>query len=877
MNPERWRRLKEVFGEALEQAGDERASFLARVCADDPALSAEVESLLVSHEGAGGVLDTPLLQLPAGGVGEGSESPAELARGRLGPYQLLREIGHGGMGTVYLAARVDQEYRKNVAIKVIRRGMDSEFVVSRFRNERQILAALVHPNVAALLDGGTTEDGLPYFVMEYVEGEPIDRYCDAHRHSITRRLELFLAVCGAVQYAHRSLVVHRDLKPGNILVTREGVPKLLDFGVAKLLDGTGVSADETSTQLRFVTVGYASPEQILGGRITTASDVYSLGALLYLLLTGQRAYASATVDNLARAACEEEPSKPSEAGSKVPPGQDPGRSLTPEGLSALREGTPDKLRRRLAGDLDTIVLKAMRKEPGRRYASVEQLSEDIRRHLGGHPVLARPANAWYRIRKFAARNRIGVAATALVVLSVAGGFVETSRQRARAERRFADVRKLANSFLFEFHDAVRDLPGSTKARALVVKRAQEYLDNLAHEAAGDRSLQRELAEAYEKLGEVQGSWVTGLGDIRGATASLQRAVSIREAIASDATGGESSLALARSLGRLGIMRATSGDRSGIDDARRALGLAEAAISIHPEDPEARRTVAWSSKYVGQALAVSDDHAAALPHFRRAVTIFEGIVAADPKDLDMQRALANSYYDIGSSGRGSASDRLAAAKEAEQFLRKAIAINVARVEAQPTSVLARLDLSFSHMGLGEALKDMGQLEAALESFRRTLALCEVVAGADAANAPAHLYVAEAHAFLGETLVLAGSPGGALDHLLEASRIVGDLSRADPKNAYERVYLAQLYSDLGGAEVDLARGPKAPGGDGAAHWRSAQSWYAKSQEIYRELREQGKMSANRARDSENNAKQLVACDAALATSHYRGIDRQYRPPR
>jgi eukaryotic-like serine/threonine-protein kinase len=313
---------------------------------------------------------------------------------RIGPYRVLREIGRGGMGSVYLAARADDAFQKLVAIKIIRRGLDTDDVLRRFRSERQILATLDDPNITRLLDGGTTDDGLPYFVMEYVEGEPIDQYCDARKLNITERLKLFQGVCAAVSYAHQNLVIHRDIKPGNVLVTKEGLPRLLDFGIAKLLaPGAG---HRTTTMLRPLTPEFASPEQVRGELVTTASDVYSLGVRLYQLLTGRRPYraATGTAAEIEAAICDEEPEKPSLAITRCgKTASTLGASPSPEAVSATREGTRDKLRRRLAGDLDNIVLLALRKEPQRRYASANQLSEDIGRHLTSLPVIARPDTA----------------------------------------------------------------------------------------------------------------------------------------------------------------------------------------------------------------------------------------------------------------------------------------------------------------------------------------------------------------------------------------------------------------------------------------------------------------------------------------------------
>ena len=372
----------------------------------------------------------------------------------IGPYKLIRKIGQGGMGAVYLASRDDDEYKKRVAIKLVKRGMDSEEVLNRFRHERQILASLDHPNIARLLDGGTTEDGLPYFVMEYIEGTPVDTYCDERRLSINERLNLFRKVCSAISYAHQNLVVHRDIKPGNILVTSNGEPKLLDFGIAKLLNPELYAQTILTTALstRLMTPDYASPEQVRGRKITTATDIYSLGVVLYELLTGHRPYRikSYTQEEIERIICRETIEKPSTAINRVVTGKDGAQqtAITPEIVSETREGQPEKLRKRLAGDLDNIVLMAMRKEPERRYVSAEQFSEDIRRHLEGLPVIARKDTFAYRASKFIRRNKIGVAAAAafLILAVTATALIINQSIRASRER---DKAQQVSRFLVE--------------------------------------------------------------------------------------------------------------------------------------------------------------------------------------------------------------------------------------------------------------------------------------------------------------------------------------------------------------------------------------------------------------------------------------------
>ncbi|PYJ07784.1 MAG: hypothetical protein DMF06_14715 [Verrucomicrobia bacterium] len=419
---ERWARVKELFEAAADLDSSQRALLLEKECGDDEALRRDLETLLESDELTGDFIEEPASAIPRDLFPDNGEEP--IAGRKFGAYQLIREIGRGGLGAVYLAARADDEYRKEVAIKVIRRGLDTDDIIRRFRNERQILAQLDHPNIARLIDGGTTDDGLPYFVMEYVSGEPINAYCNAHALATAERLALFRKICAAVAYAHQNLVIHRDLKPSNILVTQSGEPKLLDFGIAKLLDAGDELFTQTIPALRVMTPEYASPEQVKGNKIMTTSDVYSLGVLLYELLAGQRPYRlkTRTPEEIARAITEQEPERPSTAVAKG------------DGNSKLEIRNSKFLK----GDLDNIVLMAMRKEPARRYSSVGQFSEDIRRHLEGLPVLARKDTWNYRAGKFIKRNKIAIAGSTVVALALIGGLAAALWQ-ANATRRERDV------------------------------------------------------------------------------------------------------------------------------------------------------------------------------------------------------------------------------------------------------------------------------------------------------------------------------------------------------------------------------------------------------------------------------------------------------
>jgi eukaryotic-like serine/threonine-protein kinase len=424
MTLEEWRRAKEVFDAAWELEPHARESYLAVACLGEESVRAEVEQMMLALAQNEDFLEEPL-------IFDTALFPSGEQAGRLvGRYRLVRELGRGGMGSVYLAVRADEVYNQEVAVKLVWPGPDAAWIEQRFRQERRILAALNHPNIARLFDGGATEDGWPYLVMEYVAGVPITQYCEEHKLSVTERLKLFRSVCAAVAHAHQHLVIHRDLKPPNILVTEDGDVKLLDFGIAKLLtsDTGDASGPLTRTGLHLLTPEYSSPEQARGDEVTTASDVYSLGVLLYELLTGHRPYQfkSGAFGEIARVICEEEPERP----------------------SARMEPADQSLSRNLRGDLDQIALKALRKEPENRYQSATQLSDDIQRHLGGEPVIARPATLRYRATKYVKRNKAFTAAAAVFLLALSVGLIvalwqlRVSREREREQRRELYVARL---------------------------------------------------------------------------------------------------------------------------------------------------------------------------------------------------------------------------------------------------------------------------------------------------------------------------------------------------------------------------------------------------------------------------------------------------
>jgi tetratricopeptide (TPR) repeat protein/tRNA A-37 threonylcarbamoyl transferase component Bud32 len=775
-----WERVKRIFQDALDLSSEARPAFLDEACGGDVALRREVESMLTAHDEAGAFLEQPAIPTDGGAV-------SWVGR-RIGPYRIVGELGRGGMGTVFRAVRDDDAFRKEVALKLVRSGLESRLVVRRFRRERQILARLQHPNIAALYDGGATEDGQPYLVMEAVEGQPIDPWCEARGPATRGRLELFRVVCAAVQYAHRNLVVHRDIKPGNILVTPEGVPKLLDFGIARLL-GPDVDAEAapTATLLPMLTPEYASPEQVRGEPVTTSSDVYSLGVVLYELLTGRRPYEVATgsVEEIVRVVCVTEPERPS---------------------TVVRRGGPATRPRvqaaELRGDLDTIVLKCLRKETERRYASVQELSEDLRRHLEGLPVVARPDTLGYRAVKFVGRHRLGVAALTVAMLGLVTGTAVALRQariaeanRQRAERRFNDVRKLAGSLLFDLHDEIASLPGSTRARQHLVMKAEEYLDSLAREAHGDADLQRELAAAYERLGDVQGGGLeSNLGDTKGALASYRKAVSVREALGkTEPRNPRDVLALAHLQMQLATVLGAMGDFAGSERTFQSVTTSlEALLAAGQPRPSLSGPLANSYQKLANLQSQLREHDAMALSVRKAIEYGEELARDHPKDAAAHLTLAGAYFEDG--------QRLADAgrhEEALKRLRQARAIDEDLILKDPLNTRHRRLLGFTLNSEARTLEALGRREEALDVLRQAVAGAEEMSRNDPQDKWAQASVVVAQSSLGRSLVDAGKAAEALTPLRSGRSIAGRLVAADPANGFVRNELAVLELNLGRA--------------------------------------------------------------------------------
>ena len=589
--PTDWRRVETIFEEVSALPEGERTERLDRLCGGDEALRREVVSLLAADEGAGDFLERP--PVPASVA---LPPPSAVGR-RLGPYQVKRKLGEGGMATVYLAERADEQFRQQVAIKIFGYGADRSDLLERFRAERQILASLDHPNIARLLDGGTTEDGLPYLVMEYIDGVPVDRYCDEHGLGTDARVDLFREICAAVQYAHQHLVVHRDIKPSNILVTADGRPHLLDFGIAKLLEGATVpgAPAATMTGQRMMTPHYASPEQVEGRPITTASDVYSLGVLLYVLLAGRLPYRleADRVGAVEQAVLEQQPERPSTAAGRTGAGDSPG--------TAARN-------RRLADDLDNIVLLALRKEPQRRYASVELLAEDLRRYREGLPVRARPATLGYRVSKFVGRHRLGVGIAAGVFFLVFGLAVAMTVQAVRLARQRDEIRRERDKAVevARLLEKLFSVTDPSEARGATVT-AREMLDQ------GAARVQTELKDQPEvqaSLAGTIGKAYRGLGLNDRALPLLERSLALRRQVF-----GKEHPQVAEGLEALGTLTQARGDLDRAEALHRQ-ALAMRRKLLGSDDP----AVAESMNSLATDFFAKAQYDASEPLFRGALAI-----------------------------------------------------------------------------------------------------------------------------------------------------------------------------------------------------------------------------------------------------------------
>jgi eukaryotic-like serine/threonine-protein kinase len=662
-------------------------------------------------------------------------------------------------------------------------------MLSRFRAEREILAALQHPNIARILDAGITEAGLPYIVMELVEGESIDRYCEHRGLSVRQRLELFIDVCAAVHFAHQHLTVHRDLKPGNILVTNDGVVKLLDFGIAKVLDADGPV--EALTLLHAMTPEYSSPEQIRGEPITTATDIYSLGVVLYRLLTGSSPYRSSNNDPyaLAREVCDTEPLKPS--------------------ANVAEEATYSG-RKQLAGDLDSIILMALRKERNKRYESVQQFSADVQRYLDNRTVTARPRTWGYSASRFIARNRAASLASLLLVIVLVAGILATQRQariaaaeRDRAQRHFDSVRQLANSFMFDIHDEIAKLPGSIKARQLLVNKALTYLDLLAKEPGQDPALQMELAEAYLRVGGVQGQiGYNNLGDHAAALKSFQQAIALLEqALGSDPASRPESLQLARAYSLASANLAALGrPAEELDLISKEADLMQRRLARAPDSVDARARLGQIFYRKSQFRGGRGDTAGATADAQRAVDLYEEVVAKDPK----YRYRNNLVFAYSNLGENQLKDGAAAGRsKGIDSLRKALSTMRALAADQQDDVNARRHLAVTSGELGASLVTAGQPREGLPYLEQALPIFQALYDADKSNRLARLDLAETEENMANLWVSVGDPAKAVAHCRTAVQLLGAPPNPPESDLEISAAIVEAQMDLAQAYASAAR--------------------------------------------------------------------------
>ena len=704
----RFSEIEAIFHEALAARAEARVELIETRCRGDRELAAEVRTLLEACQAEERFTTSRRV-----GPDAAQETPP--LRQRVGPYQLDRLLGRGGMGAVYLAHRADGQFEQKVAIKLIDLPLATDLFRERFRQERQILAELQHPYIARLLDGGVTAEGDLYLVMEYVDGVPIHRFCEERRLSMPHRIALFIRACEAVQFAHQNFVVHRDLKPDNILVAEDGTPRLLDFGTAKLLSPSLAGLDSRLTHEGYLsfTPQYASPEQVLGNPIATASDTYSLGVLLYLLLTGTLPYElkELTTAEMLRVICEEPPRKPSQQADS---------------------------RRRLDADLEAILQKALRKEPQERYLTAEQLASDLRAYLEGMPVAARHGTLRYRASKFMGRHRWGLAGTALLAATMVAGIAGVlwqarvaNAERRKAEARSADLRQLSNSLLSELDEAIKQLPGSTGVQKLLVTRVLEHLDRMAGDARGDRQTQLDLVDAYTRLGNIQGNaYDQNLGDPGGALVSLDKALAIARPLA--ASGSQDREAL-RALALVQQSRSEifwQIDRTpeAVPVMREALKSWGASIA----DPHAPAALVCdvSSAYgtLGDELGQSGtaslaDSAGAIAAYRESVALDNRVLGIDANYARAKRGLLINGLKIGSVEMET--DPTEALKEFRLALQRVDALPKAEQDSLPV-------LRLRHMLLrkqGDALERLSEYAQAVPLFEQSLVIVARIADQD----------------------------------------------------------------------------------------------------------------------------------------------------
>lgn len=820
MTIDRWNLIEEIFQGALERPSTDRVQYIKNACGDDEELRAEVESLLASDGDAEKVLSS----LVAEDLKELTQSSSSAETGlQVGPYRLMRELDGGGMGAVYLAVRSDDQYFQIVAIKMIRRGLESPDLVQRFRRERQTLATLNHPNIGAILDGGETEDGRPFIVMEYVEGQPITLASESRGLSIRSRVDLFRSICSAVHYAHQKLVIHRDIKPSNVLVTPEGVVKLIDFGISKPF-GLELLTDElspTQSHHRLMTPDYASPEQLLGQPMTTTTDVYSLGVLLFELLTGARPYSLRDLSPAAaeRLVCYQEIRRPSSM----------------EGLSKQKK-------KELAGDLDRIVLKAMDQDPSRRYLSAQHLDEDLLRYLEGKPVLARRGNTTYRLSKFVRRHKTSAVMACTILIVLSGSIFLYSWQSRRADRRVKQVTTLADLAISDMTEKLQQSSMSVETQAALFHSALQHLNQLRQSSGNDPRLLLELSKAYERVGDLEGSpFVANLGNSGTALNSYQEA--LRSAIEAHTRlpDDESTKAVVEAYQRLaGIETFLGNIREARDSYGKSLPFALDLWRQKPDDVERKRLLAMNYSGIGdveltnlepdkalqsyrQASQVfgndpnsNEDHdrtltrlylhtaraqnelglqSETLANTRKAIAVAEGLTREFPSGRQVKQDLFSAYQNLVLALAGRDMMNVGDSRQAQTYARKALGVAKELSASDNRNMQTRDAVSHAYVAMGDSFR-LVQPAIAAAWYRKSLSLTKELA--PHYGAASRHSIAERDEALAEVLVGREHAQERLQLLQESNPIRQELAGASP---HGRIHLMSSYCKLSDAELGV----------------------------------------------------------------------------
>jgi non-specific serine/threonine protein kinase/serine/threonine-protein kinase len=788
---ERFRRLEEIFHAAIDLPAGDRTGFVRGRCLGDAALFTEIQGILAGFDAGRTTVPSPA-------------PPPEASRaGALfGEYCIEQELAQGGMGTVYLAHRADGHYEQRVALKVVSGHLRSQFFTARFRTERQILAQLNHPNITRLLDGGISTDGEPYLVMEYVDGSPLNRYCDSLRLPIAGRIRLFVRICAAVEHAHRNLIVHRDLKPGNIFVTADGIPKLLDFGTAKLLSDDG--RDSMTMGLGMLTPRYASPEQLRGEPVTTLTDVFSLGVMLYELLTGAWPFGDpkSPVTGLERAVRDVEPARPG--------------SVVTDESAQLRSESRARLARVVDGDLRSVLAKAIALDPRSRYRSVEQLSEDLSRYLEGQPVYARAQTLLYRGSRFAHRNRWRLAVGFVLVAGLCGAAFSALQQYGRNQQRMLQVRDLSESYLTDILNEVGKLPGSMAARLLIVDRARRNLDQLSRDAPGDPELRRELAGAYLKLADIQGKpFTVSLGDAAGALLSYRKAEAL--AARGSSKDWDSLAVMVRARRTIAQIDARTGNYSeaftvidsSLAPAERLAKEAPASLQVDGEPAAALVVEAnWTLGYVmmkqvaANPASVLQDHERVAAQLRKALQMAERLHATHA-GTDALTGKCSMYLGFALEGLAEKTGDIQYSRQSAEAHRHAteLVCKVAAADPNPRTVR---DCADAYGELSWALYNTGDGEAAVVAAREFVSRMDPIAGAEPLSVEARRDMANAYFHLGAAENAAGRFPDALGHLQAAESRLPPPAEISTDDAFDSMKLfAQIRIQAGRALVGLHR--------------------------------------------------------------------------